>query len=385
MSEKDASSNLPLGHVWPQGGYMAIRERQGRARPFEVYWKNPFSGRIQSRSFETRQEAEKEDSLVKHRLRFERESFRQGINEQEQNQVSLESVYISYLREKQFPDVSMAKQISSMKPILALIGQYDIARIDSQDIRELYSKLKTPACKQATISYRMKKLMTLLRWAKKAGFIETVPDFPEMPKTRYERFVPPTSREIQAMLLDAPEHLQRVIILGSQCGVRVGPCEMFQLTWDDVDRQNWILRVHGSRKNLDAPWREVPIRESLQRLFFYWHKADMAIGMRWLVHFRGKPVRQIAAAWKDMLQKAYITRRIRPYDLRHAFATEMIASGVDIGTVAKLMGHNGPAMLLKHYQYVMDKQKRQAVEGLPDIAGMAKLVWPNMRLGKGLQ
>ena len=73
------------------------------------------------------------------------------------------------------------------------------------------------------------------------------------------------------------------------------------------------------------------------------------------------------------MRRAFIERRIRPYDLRHAFATELIAAGVDIGTVAKLMGHSGPTMLLTHYQYVMDRQKREAVENLPELSYVPKM------------
>lgn len=60
-----------------------------------------------------------------------------------------------------------------------------------------------------------------------------------------------------------------------------------------------------------------------------------------------------------MLRRTNITRRIRPYDLRHAFGTELVAAGVDIGTVSKLMGHSSPMMLLKHYAYIMDSQKKE--------------------------
>ena len=38
---------------------------------------------------------------------------------------------------------------------------------------------------------------------------------------------------------------------------------------------------------------------------------------------------------------------------------------VDIGTVANLMGHRSPMMVLKHYQHVRDSQKKAAVEALP--------------------
>ncbi len=129
-----------------------------------------------------------------------------------------------------------------------------------------------------------------------------------------------------------------------------------------------ILRVYGSKKNEGAPYREVPIRESLVPTFEAWKEEDKAIGAQYLIHYCGRPSRtQIKRAWRKMLKRAGITRYIRPYDLRHAFGTELVAAGGDVGTVAKFMGYTSPTMLLNHYQYVMDKQKRAVVEALPDV------------------
>ncbi|MBR3664867.1 MAG: tyrosine-type recombinase/integrase, partial [Desulfovibrio sp.] len=94
---------------------------------------------------------------------------------------------------------------------------------------------------------------------------------------------------------------------------------------------------------------------------------DLEIGAQNLINFKGKKVFAIKTSWATMLKRSGITRRIRPYDLRHAFATEAIAAGTDIGTVARLMGHSSPNMILQHYQFVMDKQKRAAVEALPEV------------------
>lgn len=85
----------------------------------------------------------------------------------------------------------------------------------------------------------------------------------------------------------------------------------------------------------------------------------------------GKKVDSIKKTWAGALHRAGIKRRIRPYDLRHAFATETIATGVDIKTVAQIMGGD-PRMLLEHYQHVADRQKRAAVEALPEIIFTAK-------------
>ena len=146
-----------------------------------------------------------------------------------------------------------------------------------------------------------------------------------------------------------------------------------------------VLRVHGAKKNPNILWREVPIRESLLSLFETWQKDDLEKGIEHLIHHNGQPVSSIKNAWKQTLQRAGITRRIRPYDLRHAFATELIAGGVDVGTVAKLMGHSTPTMLLTHYQHVMDKQKRAAVEALPDIGHVPKGMCPKNKAVTAMQ
>ena len=49
---------------------MAIRIRSGsRKKRYEVYWNNPFTGKRQSLYFSTEPEAEKEDALIKYRLK----------------------------------------------------------------------------------------------------------------------------------------------------------------------------------------------------------------------------------------------------------------------------------------------------------------------------
>lgn len=351
---------------------MAIRERPGRARPFQVYWNNPFTGKRESKNFATREEAEKEDSLVKHRLRFERESFK---HEEKKDILTLEAVYMAYLREKQFNKKGIAWQMDAMRLALRELGQKEIAAISIDDIIRLMNQNELTGVKPCTVRGRMSVLRTVMRWAADNGYCEQI-RFPKLPSAQYEKLVPPTPAELSAIMHAAPEHIRRVIILGAQCGARVGSCELFVLTWKDLDLEQKLLRIHGAKKNAKAPWRDVPIREALAPLFAHWKEKDAAIGIEYIIHYRGKPVQSIKRAWAASLRRAGITRRIRPYDLRHAFATELIAAGADIGTVAKLMGHSSPTMILNHYQYVMDKQKRAAIESLPDFAHVPKAMCP---------
>lgn len=347
---------------------MAIRERKGRASPWQCYWNNPVTGKRECANFATRQEAEKHDSLIKHRIRFDRESFKKEAEEEDRQEhaVTLESGYLLYLKEKQFNEKGLGKQLDSMRYPLKKLGNLSLTEITRQHLDKLKAEMLAMPVKPTSTRVRLSVLRAVLRWCAAHGLMEPI-EFPKLPPAQYERFIPPTPEELTAIMAVAAPHIVRLIVLGAQCGVRVGPSEMFRLTWDDVDMAQGLLRVHGARKNPNAPWREVPIRESLIPVFRQWKWEDDAVGVTYLVHYRGRPVIKIKKAWAAALRRADITRRIRPYDLRHAFATELIANGVDIGTVAKLMGHSSPVMLLTHYQYVMDIQKRAAVEALPEL------------------
>ena len=359
---------------------MAIRERKGRASPWQCYWNNPLTGKRECANFATRQEAEKHDSLIKHRIRFDRESFRKEVEEEDGQEpaATLEICYLAYLREKQFTKKALGWQMDAMRYPLQKMGGLPVTGITRQHLEQLKAEMLAMPVKQASTRGRLSVLRTVLRWCAVQGFMEPV-EFPKLPPAQYERFIPPTPEELTAIMAVAAPHIVRLVVLGAQCGVRVGPSEMFRLTWDDVDMAQGLLRVHGARKNPNAPWREVPIRESLLPLFRQWRQEDEAENAIHLINYKGKPVQKIKTAWLAALRRAGINRRIRPYDLRHAFATELIAGGVDIGTVAKLMGHSSPTMLLHHYQYVMDTQKRAAVEALPELNYVPKAMCPKSK------
>ena len=64
----------------------------------------------------------------------------------------------------------------------------------------------------------------------------------------------------------------------------------------------------------------------------------------------------------DVWKKAGIDRELRPYDLRHAFATNGLKKGLDLGTLAKIMGHVDGTMILRTYQYVGLEDKSNVME-----------------------
>ena len=364
---------------------MAIQFRQ-KYGSWRVYWKNPYTGRQQSATCKTEAEAKKLNALIAYQLQYEKERFLPDEKQEPKTEDnSLEAVFYSYLQEKQFARKGVAFQLDGMKTALLLIGRKAVDAITPQDLSKVMQAEMAKGVSGRTVFARMGIVYTLLRWAFKRGLLESLPRLPERPSYHSRKFIPPTEEELCRIIEAAPPHLQRVAIIGAKLGLRVGPCELLGMRWEDVDLEKGIVIVKASRKNPDEPFREVPIMRSLIPLFQKWKELDALRGIEYVITFNGKPVTSIKRAWQTCLKRAGITRHIRPYDLRHAFATDAIAGGADLGTVAKLMGHASVQMVVKHYQHVATKQKRQAVESLPELdsaalqyaaAGMPQKVGP---------
>ena len=346
---------------------MAIQYRK-KYGTWRVYWKNPYTGRQQSKTYQTEEEAKKQNALIAFQLQFEKERFLPSDEQEPKKEDdSLESTFYAYLREKQFGKKSLAFQLDGMKTPLLLIGRKRIDAITPQDLSKVMQVEMTKGVSGRTVYSRVGRLYTLLRWAYKRGMLNALPRFPERPSYHSQKFVPPSEEELARIIEAAPPHVQRVVIIGAKLGLRVGPCELMRMRWSDVDLDKRVVLVRAAKKNPSEPFREVPIKSNLVQLFKVWKAQDEKNGIEYVVTFNGKPVTSITHAWETSLRKAGITRKIRPYDLRHAFATDAIAGGADLGTVAKLMGHTSVQMVVKHYQHVATKQKRQAVESLPEL------------------
>jgi site-specific recombinase XerD len=81
---------------------------------------------------------------------------------------------------------------------------------------------------------------------------------------------------------------------------------------------------------------------------------------------RPTKTRPLAARFKRLA--AQVKFPVTAYALRHAFATDKILEGVDLVTIATLMGHRDLKMLQKHYQNVKNRSEhlRKAVRKKDD-------------------
>lgn len=350
---------------------MAIEQRKDRRLRYRVYWNNPISGKREHQSFATLAEARRHDSLIKHRITHERESFRDEQDSSSETGDTIREIISIYIQTKNFTGINLKNTLYHLQTVLKTFGGIRASVLDRPLLLKFIAEQRQSGVALSTANRRISILRAALSWAADCGLITTNPIAGvRLPAGEPERIPPPTQEETRAIMQAASPHLKRAIILSVSLGLRVGPSELLDLQWTDVWLESGIIRIRSAKKNRSKPYRDIPIRESLLLLLSSWQTEDKAAGLTHLITYQGSPVKAIKSAWKAALRRAGITRRIRPYDLRHAFASFSLAAGADLKTVADIMGHSDATMVLRHYQHVADAQKKSVVESVPDLAAM---------------
>jgi len=73
-------------------------------------------------------------------------------------------------------------------------------------------------------------------------------------------------------------------------------------------------------------------------------------------------------AWRQLAQRAG-ARPVRFHDLRHTTAVVMLAQGIDVRTVADVLGHSDVATTLRTYAHTTEGATRRAAEVIGDALG----------------
>jgi integrase len=137
------------------------------------------------------------------------------------------------------------------------------------------------------------------------------------------------------------------------------PEEVMRLRVEDVDLKTETLFIRGGKTR--AARRELPLTgESVVILRTRIEK----VGSGWLFpsrRFKGEHIVKLIGQHDIVCMDAGVSFCM--YDLRHTFATRALTEAkMDVGTVAALMGHSSPTIVLKHYVHPTAEGKRSAMK-----------------------
>jgi integrase len=139
-------------------------------------------------------------------------------------------------------------------------------------------------------------------------------------------------------------------------GMRRG--EIFNLKWEDVDFRTRLLRVRNSKSG--EP-RQIPLDETLVDTLKDL-PSRFAKGYVFPSPQTGGRLTDVKKQFATTVSKAKL-ENFRFHDLRHTFASHLVMNGVDLVTVATLLGHSSTRMT-ERYSHLSPAHQTRAVKVL---------------------
>ena len=260
--------------------------------------------------------------------------------------------------------------------ILPLLGHLRLSDINEDHFVRLRDEMVAKGLSGWTIRQAQGTLSKVLGHAARRGLI---PSNPASRLQRGERAVivrrepRVLDRErISALLAAAPAQFRVLLATAVFSGMRLG--ELQGLLWSDIDFAAGFLRVRkqldrdGTRRDPKTPQakRDIVLMPALSTLLKEHRLASRFSGPDDYVFAssRGTPLahrniqrRGLHAAADGAGLNGGDRSRVRMHDLRHTFASLLIAQGVDVVAVSRQLGHASPDITLKVYAHLFDAER----------------------------
>ena len=162
-----------------------------------------------------------------------------------------------------------------------------------------------------------------------------------------------TKRSIDGVYAD---YLKPMVLLALNTGLRRG--EVFNLSWTDVDFAKRVLIIEGATSK-SGQTRHVQLNSQACLILQDWHKQSKSDYV-FPSPRTGERFNNIKKSWAGLLERAAI-KSFRFHDLRHSFASKLVAAGVDLYTVKGLMGHS-TIQMTERYAHLAPEHMADAVE-----------------------
>jgi integrase/recombinase XerC len=225
-----------------------------------------------------------------------------------------------------------------------------VGAITPTDVREYKGYLQTVEQRSpATVNRRLAGLRKLCRWAKAQGLIADDPTERikgvERVKTAPKSLDRSQLKALIRRVEKAGDKLDMAIVqVLRHTGIRVGELANVRLADVVLGERKGSVTIRQGKGN---KWREVPfnadVRRALREYLEERKKQQAKLAKEDDHLFLGQRGRMTAAGIQDVVEKYARLANLEgvsPHKLRHTFGKSLLDSGVDLVTVASLLGHS---------------------------------------------
>jgi integrase len=159
-------------------------------------------------------------------------------------------------------------------------------------------------------------------------------------------------------------------LLALHTGLRPG--DLYTLKWDELNLTFGRLTkvcektAHAARRQRKPTVVDLKLNDTIKAVMGNWH-SDIGKPTSGLVF--PSPVTGLTMdtqahrkPWKRVKELGGLPGTLTFYSLRHHFISALLANGVSVFVVAKLVGHKGPEMILEHYGHLCPDQAAEAMD-----------------------
>ena len=291
-----------------------------------------------------------------------------------------------------------------IRRILPALGHYKLVELNKDILRAFYDSMRSEQnwktgglLAEKTVEGIHSCLCGILSDAVEAGYITHNPAWRAYRKKGAPQERPVADEETVQRLITALEgqslkyevYFKLILATGMRRGEACG------LRWSDIDWRQRALHIRRNVVKLSgqpilvkepktrAGVRVVYLSKELCKLLRVWQKESA-----WEKEQRGEGgleeedylFRQpcgdpmvpstFTFRFKKILREGNLPDNLNVHSLRHTNASMLIAQGVDVRTVAGLLGHAQPSTTLDIYSHAFDKNKKLAQEKLAEAMGL---------------
>ena len=267
--------------------------------------------------------------------------------------------------------------------IIPELGHIPLSQLTQGDLQQFYQRLKQngrlaqrdlygPGLSDRMVKSCHVTCRMALDKALAEGLIQKNPAAAcKVPTTRPKEMQVLTGEEIQRLLIQAKEDgCYELLLLELSTGLRRG--EILALQWDDLDVQTGVLKVERqvqrihkklvvSQPKTKASSRSLVLPRPILHVLLRYREGSSSKWMFPSPKKEDSPLDPAAVRKKlsKVLERAGC-KHVRFHDLRHTFATNALAYGMDIKTLSTILGHVSCATTLNTYSHVTDEMRQRA-------------------------